>query len=77
MTWLRDTQLLIQEEIMLCFLTEENKNFILIMFPPFSSLFVCLIHIHAQCPTLAIRDVLAHSVAISSQTSDILHLLPA
>lgn len=57
---------------MLCFLTEENKNFILIIFSPFLSLFFCLMHIHGQYHKLAIQDVLANSAAISSQTSDIL-----
>lgn len=75
MTWTRDTQLLIWEEIVLCFSTEENKNFILIISFPFSLLlFIYQKKMHGRIHKLAIPEVLANHVAILLRL-DILHLL--
>lgn len=62
---------------MLCFPKEENENFILIIFPLLSLspfLFV-LIPMHGQYHILAVQEILANNVAISSRILDILHLL--
>ena len=53
---------------------QENENFILIIFFPFLSLFVCF-DTHAWNIINCNRRS-SYNVAISSQTSDLLHLFP-